>query len=77
MAKFQPVLVGVAEFANGARFQIDQVKEGGSCKITDLRNDSHSYAGSPAKAWSSVRYQAQVRADTHNTHGWPKNNGEY
>lgn len=76
-SKFQQFLIGMAEFANGTRFRIDQVKACGSCKITDLNNGNHSYAGSPAKAWSSVRYQASVRPDTHNTHGWPKNKGVY
>ena len=69
MSRFRQHLVGMAEFANGMEFRIDQVKAGGSCKITD-KNGNVSYAGSPAKAWSSVRYQAQVLQHTENTTGW-------
>ena len=77
MSNFKPVLIGTALFANGAHFQIQQIKRAGSCKVTDLRTGLTSYSGSVAKAWGNVRYQAQVRPDTHNTHGWPKNRGVY
>ena len=77
MSKFQQHMVGIASFGNKSQFQIDMVKPDGSCRITDLNNSATSYAGSVAKAWSSVRYQGGVRPDTGNTHGWPKNNGIY
>lgn len=77
MSKFIPHMIGNADFANGSSFRIDQVKVDGSCRITDENTKAISYAGSIAKAWGSVRYQASVRPDTGNTHGWPKNNGYY
>lgn len=76
MKNFQPILVGIMETAR-SKFRIDQVKAEGSCKITDMRTGNSSYAGSIAKAWSSVRYQCNIRPDTHNSHGWPKNDCKY
>lgn len=67
---FKPHIIGEADFANGTAFRIVQVKEGGSCKITDLNTDKYSYAGSIAKAWSSVRYQSSITQRTENTTGW-------
>jgi len=77
MSNFKPTFIGEASFANGSKFMIEQIKRGGSCKVTDLKTGQSSYSGSIAKAWGNVRYQAQVRPDTHNTHGWPKNRGIY
>lgn len=65
----KPVLVGTADFANGVCFKIEQTAPK-SYRITDLNTGAFSHSGSASKAWSSVRYQAQVRQDTENTHGW-------
>lgn len=67
---YKPTLIGQADFANGEAFNIVQVKEGGSCKITNLNTQKFSYAGSIAKAWASIRYQARIVHRTENTSGW-------
>lgn len=74
--RFQPILVAVAEFAPNGRWTIEQIKKSGACRITD-KNGKHSYARSIPNAWKNVSYQARVRPDTNNTHGWPKNKGQY
>lgn len=67
---FTPILIGIAEFANDTRFQIDQVNAKGGCRITDLNTRKYSHSGSIPNAWKSVRYQAQVVYRTENTSGW-------
>lgn len=67
---YEPTLVGLAEFANGARFRIDQITAKGTCIITDDRTKATSHSGSIPKAWASVRYQARINQRTENTSGW-------
>lgn len=69
-SKFQPQLVALADFANGTRFKIDQVKRSGACRITDLNTEKSSYSSSIPNAWKSVRYQAGIVHRTENTSGW-------
>jgi len=68
--QFVPILIGSADFANGTAYRIEQVNKGGGCKVIDLMTQNVSFAGSMAKAWSSVRFMARVNDRTHNTSGW-------
>jgi hypothetical protein len=68
--KFTPILVAIAEFANGSKFMIKQIKASGACRIIDMRTDKASYSSSIPAAWRNVRYQAQILAKTQNTTGW-------
>lgn len=74
---FRPFVVGQAEFATGAKFRIIQIKKNGACRIEDLnkiggegQSTGVSHSHSIANAWANVRYQAMIRQDTENTHGW-------
>ena len=67
---FKPILVGIADFANGRRFQIAIVNKRGACQVADITDpdrESVSYARSIAKAWASVRYQAGINHTTERT----------
>lgn len=57
-------LIATADFANGARFSIFEIKAGKRYAIRDDRTGEVSYAGTAEKAWSSVRYMARVSHKT-------------
>lgn len=62
--KYVPRFIGMAEFANGTKFQLDQVNAKGAVKIIDLNSGSVSYARTYAKAWANIRYQARIHQVT-------------
>jgi len=60
--------IGSAEFANGTKFRIDQVKASGACRIIDtVHGTIKNYTHDITAAWRSVRYQARVIDRTERT----------
>ena len=57
---YVPHMIGSAEFANGSKFRIDQIKKSGRCRVTNLINDKTNYTHNPVNAWASVRYMAKI-----------------
>ncbi len=64
------ILVGIAEFSNGKRLRIDQIKTSGACSITDMNTGVVQYARNIPNAWKALRFMAHVRKDTQNTTKW-------
>jgi hypothetical protein len=63
--KFKPILLSVAEFANGQSFRIDRVKASGACRVTDLvTNKVRNYTHSESAAWRSIMFNAGVDGRT-------------
>lgn len=69
MQERKPILIGSASFANGERFAVFQSPVDGRCLIKNLRTEAVSRAGSPAKAWASIRYMARVGQASERTAG--------
>lgn len=61
---FKPILIALANFANGMKFKIEQVKRRGACRVTELNSGQESYSHTIPGAWRSIRYQAKI---THKT----------
>ena len=58
--KIKPVLIGSAQLANGRSFEIRKIHpDKPGCSVTD-KDGNITYAGSEAKAWSSVRYMGKI-----------------
>lgn len=62
-------LIGSAEFANGDAFDIMQSPKSPACVVINRRTGNKTRAGSPAKAWSAIRYMARVGQATEHTPG--------
>ena len=61
------VLIGVATFANGRKFMIQQRSNGEACRITNLVTGLQSYAKTIANAWKSISFQADIDPRTNRT----------
>jgi len=62
---FIPVLIALADFANGKKFRIEQVNKRGACRVVDevskkITGHTHDVPG----AWRSIRYQARISQNT-------------
>ena len=65
--QFKHVVVGGADFANGSKYQIVQIKASGACRIIDLLTGKFTYSGTIPNAWKSVCFQADLDWRTNRT----------
>lgn len=53
-------LIGTADFATGERYSVYQFDGRQSCVVRNERTGAMTRAGTPDKAWDSVRYMARI-----------------